>query len=45
MDAHKYMCRCLELAQKAGQEDEIPIGAIIVDPENGEIVSEEEILK
>ena len=40
MDAQKYMLRCLELAQKASEEDEVPIGAVVVDPESGEIVSE-----
>ena len=40
MDAQKYMLRCLELAQKASDEDEVPIGAAVVDPESGEIVSE-----
>ena len=40
MDAQKYMLHCLELAQKASDEDEVPIGAAVVDPESGEIVSE-----
>lgn len=40
MDAQKYMLRCLELAQKASDEDEVLIGAAVVDPESGEIVSE-----
>ena len=38
MDAQKYMLHCLELAQKASDEDEVPIGAAVVDPESGEIV-------
>ena len=40
MNPENYMQRCLELAQKAFDEDEVPIGAVIVNPENGEIVSE-----
>ena len=40
MDAQKYMLHCLKLAQKASDEDEVPIGAAVVDPESGEIVSE-----
>ena len=40
MDAEKYMLHCLDLAQKASDEDEVPIGAAVVDPESGEIVSE-----
>lgn len=35
-----YMLRCLELAQKAAEEDEVPIGAIVVNPATGEIISE-----
>ena len=40
MDARKYMQHCLELAQRASDEDEVPIGAVVVDPESGEIISE-----
>ncbi len=40
MAENKYMKRCLELAQKAFDEDEVPIGALIVDPQSGMILSE-----
>ncbi len=40
MSNNPYMLRCLELAQKAAAEDEVPIGAIVVNPQTGEIVSE-----
>ena len=36
----KYMRRALELAHQAALEDEVPIGAVIVDPRNGEIIAE-----
>ena len=36
----KYMQRALELARQAAQEDEVPIGAVIVDPEDDKIVAE-----
>lgn len=34
------MERALALAAYAAEQDEVPIGAVVVDPENGEIVSE-----
>lgn len=34
------MQRALALAAYAAEQDEVPIGAIIVNPENGEIISE-----
>lgn len=40
MDTEKYMERCLELAQQAYEQDEVPIGALIADPQSGEIISE-----
>lgn len=40
MNAEEYMRRCLELADTAGSQDEVPIGAIVVDPDSGEIISE-----
>lgn len=40
MNIEFYMQRCLELANKAAEQDEVPIGAIIVNPKNGEIISE-----
>lgn len=36
----KYMQRALELAQKAVQEDEVPIGAVLVDAQKDEILAE-----
>ena len=36
----KFMQRALELVQQAAAEDEVPIGAVIVNPENGEIIAE-----
>ncbi|MDD4556887.1 MAG: nucleoside deaminase [Alphaproteobacteria bacterium] len=35
-----YMKRALELAQKAFEQDEVPIGAVIVNAQTGEIISE-----
>lgn len=35
-----YMQRALELAQKAAQNDEVPVGALVVNPETDEIVAE-----
>lgn len=40
MDIEFYMQHCLDLATKAAEQDEVPIGAIVVNPENGEIISE-----
>jgi len=39
-DPEKYMQRALELAQQAADQDEVPIGAIIVDPQTEEIIAE-----
>lgn len=40
MNSDQYMMRCLELAQIACENDEVPIGAIVVDPLSGDIISE-----
>ncbi len=40
MDKNFYMQRALAQAQLATQEDEVPIGAVVVDPESGEIIAE-----
>lgn len=40
MTINKYMQRAIELAKIAASEDEVPIGAVIVDPKSGNIVSE-----
>lgn len=40
MDKNFYMQRALAQAQIAAQEDEVPIGAVVVDPESGEIIAE-----
>ncbi len=40
MDKNIYMERALHQARLAFAEDEVPIGAIIVNPENGEIIAE-----
>lgn len=40
MDNFFYMQKAFELAQKAAINDEVPIGAIIVDNKSGEIISE-----
>lgn len=40
MDKNFYMQRALAQAQMAAQEDEVPIGAVVVDPESGEIIAE-----
>ncbi|MBQ8465679.1 MAG: nucleoside deaminase [Alphaproteobacteria bacterium] len=36
----KYMKRALELARQASEQDEVPIGAVVVDSLTGEIVAE-----
>lgn len=38
MEKEEYMRQALELAEKAGAADEVPVGALIVNPENGEII-------
>ncbi len=40
MIAEDYMCRALSLAQKAFEQDEVPIGCVIVDRASGEIIAE-----
>ncbi len=40
MEPQDYMCRALELAKQAAQQDEVPIGCLIVDPQTGEIIAE-----
>ena len=40
MDKNFYMQRALAQAQIAAQEDEVPIGAVVVDPKSGEIIAE-----
>lgn len=40
MDNIFYMQRAFELAQQAAHNDEVPIGAIIVDSSTGQIISE-----
>jgi len=39
-DTEKYMHRAIELAQQAAQNDEVPVGAIVVNPQTGEIIAE-----
>ena len=34
------MTRALELAREAAEAGEVPVGAVIIDPETGEIVGE-----
>ena len=36
----KFMERALARAADAAEQDEVPIGAVVVNPENGEIISE-----
>lgn len=36
---HSFMHKALELAKKAYEQDEVPVGAVIVDPESQEIIS------
>lgn len=40
MDNNDFMRRALELAGQAQNQDEVPIGCIIVNPANGEIIAE-----
>ena len=40
MKKEEYMYYALELAKKAAQNDEVPIGALIVNPDTGEIIAE-----
>lgn len=36
---NKYMAKALELAEAAAAADEVPVGCVIVNPQNGEIVA------
>ncbi len=40
MTTEEYMKIALNLAHKAAKTDEVPVGAIIVNPENGEILAQ-----
>jgi len=40
MDGIYYMQKALELAKIAAENDEVPIGCVIVNPQNGEIIAE-----
>lgn len=40
MNIQFYMSRAIELAQKAAQQDEVPIGAVVVNAMSGEIIAE-----
>lgn len=40
MDNEKYMRRAIELASAAAQEGEVPVGAVVVKKNTGEIVGE-----
>ena len=39
MTAEEYMKIALKMAQKAAEHDEVPVGAVIVNPQTGEIVA------
>ena len=39
MDSEYYMQIALKEAQKAFESDEVPVGAVIVDPESGKIIA------
>lgn len=39
-ETEKYMQRALELARQAAKQDEVPIGAVVVNPQTGDIISE-----
>jgi tRNA(Arg) A34 adenosine deaminase TadA len=39
MDDEHYMRQVLALAQAASENDEVPVGALIIDPSTGEIVA------
>ena len=39
-DKSTYMRRALELAEEAAAVGEVPVGAVLVDPETGNIVAE-----
>ena len=40
MTTEEYMKIALNLAHKAAKTDEVPVGAVIVNPENGEILAQ-----
>ncbi len=40
MTTEEYMKIALNLAQKAAKTDEVPVGSVIVNPENGEILAQ-----
>ena len=40
MTAEEYMRIALKMAQKAAEQDEVPVGAVIVNPQTGEIVAQ-----
>ena len=39
-ETEKYMQRAIELAKQAATQDEVPVGAIVVDPQSGDIIGE-----
>lgn len=39
-NAKKYMMRAIDLAQSAAQNDEVPVGAVVVNPQTEEIIAE-----
>ena len=39
MTAEEYMKAALKMAQKAAERDEVPVGAIIVNPQTGKIIA------
>ena len=40
MEKEDYMRRALELAKQAAENDEVPIGAVVVDAQSGKIIAE-----
>ena len=40
MEKKDYMRRALELAKQAAENDEVPIGAVVVDAQSGKIIAE-----
>lgn len=40
MDVNDYMRRAIELAQIAAEQDEVPVGAVVVDSISGKIIAE-----
>ena len=39
MEAEAYMRQALELAKQAAEQDEVPIGCLIVNPQTGEVLA------